>query len=44
MDKVKVGIVGCGNISGIYFKNMQKAFEILEVMAWSAMAQSHHAA
>ncbi len=33
MDKVKVGIVGCGNISGIYFKNMQQVFEILEVKA-----------
>jgi predicted dehydrogenase len=33
MDKVKVGIVGCGNISGIYFKNMRQVFQVLEVKA-----------
>lgn len=33
MDKVKVGIVGCGNISGIYLKNMSEMFDILEVKA-----------
>ena len=33
MDKIKVGIVGCGNISGIYFKNMGQVFEILDVKA-----------
>ncbi|MFW6410195.1 MAG: Gfo/Idh/MocA family protein [Halanaerobiales bacterium] len=32
MDKVKVGIIGCGNISSIYFENCNK-FEILEVTA-----------
>ena len=32
MEKTKVGIVGCGNISGIYFK-MCKWFEILDVGA-----------
>lgn len=32
--KVKVGIVGCGNISGHYF-NGCKAFDILEVAACS---------
>lgn len=30
MKKVKVGIIGCGNISGIYFQNCKK-FEILEL-------------
>jgi predicted dehydrogenase len=30
MEKTKIGIVGCGNISGIYFK-MCKSFEILDV-------------
>jgi predicted dehydrogenase len=30
---VKVGIIGCGNISGIYFKNMCEVFEVLEVVA-----------
>lgn len=32
MKPVKVGIVGCGNISGIYFKNTTK-FEALDVIA-----------
>ena len=33
MEKVKVGIVGCGNISPIYFKNCINVFDILEVKA-----------
>ncbi|NLY30768.1 MAG: Gfo/Idh/MocA family oxidoreductase, partial [Firmicutes bacterium] len=33
MNKVKVGIIGCGNISGIYLKNCTQTFEILEVVA-----------
>lgn len=33
MKKVKVGIIGCGNISPIYFKNCINIFEILEVKA-----------
>lgn len=33
MDKVKVGIVGCGNISGIYFENLTKKFVNTEVFA-----------
>jgi predicted dehydrogenase len=33
MDKTKVGIVGCGNISSIYLKNCQQVFEVLEVAA-----------
>ncbi|ANE48614.1 oxidoreductase [Paenibacillus swuensis] len=32
MDKVKVGIIGCGNISGIYFKNC-KQYENLDLVA-----------
>ena len=32
MEKVKVGIVGCGNISGAYIKGC-RAFDILEVAA-----------
>lgn len=32
MDKVKVGIIGCGNISGIYFKAGQ-TFDILDIVA-----------
>ena len=31
--KVKVGVVGCGVISGIYFERMVKKFEILDVAA-----------
>lgn len=33
MRKVKVGIIGCGNISGIYFKNLTQLFHITEVVA-----------
>jgi len=32
-DKVKVGVIGCGNICSIYFKNMINVFEILDVVA-----------
>lgn len=32
MEKTKIGIVGCGNISGIYFKAGQ-VFEILDIVA-----------
>ena len=32
-DTVKVGVVGCGDISPVYFKNMREVFEILEVTA-----------
>jgi len=33
METTRIGIVGCGNISGIYLKNSQQVFEILEVAA-----------
>lgn len=33
MSKVKIGIVGCGNISGIYFENLTKTFVNTEVFA-----------
>ena len=33
MEKIKVGIIGCGSISDIYFKNCQSKFNILEVIA-----------
>jgi predicted dehydrogenase len=33
MNRVKVGIIGCGNISGIYLKNCTQTFDILEVVA-----------
>lgn len=35
MNKVKVGIVGCGNISGIYFENLTNLFTNVEVYACS---------
>ena len=33
MEKTKIGIVGCGNISSIYLKNCQQMFDILQVVA-----------
>ncbi len=33
MEKIKVGIIGCGNISGIYFRNLTQVFQITEVVA-----------
>ncbi len=33
MRKVKVGIIGCGNISSIYLKNLTQMFENIEVVA-----------
>jgi predicted dehydrogenase len=34
VDKVKVGIIGCGNISGIYFKMMREVYgNVLDVAA-----------
>ncbi len=33
MKKVKIGIVGCGNISEIYFRNLCKVFHNIEVKA-----------
>jgi predicted dehydrogenase len=33
MKKTKVGIVGCGAISGIYFQNCHKVFQDIEVAA-----------
>ena len=37
MKKVKVGVIGCGNISGIYFKN-GKLLEILDIVACSDLS------
>lgn len=33
MDKIKVGIIGCGNISGIYLENLTNMFANTEVYA-----------
>jgi len=41
MDKVKVGIIGCGNISGIYFKMMREVYNnILDVTACADLDMS----
>ena len=44
MSKVKIGIVGCGNISGIYFKNCIQMFKNIEVAACSDMVLERAAA
>jgi len=33
MEKTKIGLVGCGNISGIYLQNCGKMFRNLEIVA-----------
>jgi predicted dehydrogenase len=37
MDRTKVGIVGCGTISGIYLSNLTRKFENVEVAAVADM-------
>ncbi|OGS20728.1 MAG: oxidoreductase [Elusimicrobia bacterium RIFOXYA2_FULL_39_19] len=38
MGKIGIGIIGCGNISGIYFKNCKK-FDNLEILACADMVK-----
>lgn len=33
MEKIKVGIIGCGNISSVYLKNLTQVFKNVEVTA-----------
>lgn len=33
MNKIKVGVIGCGNISGLYFENLTKTFVNTKVYA-----------
>jgi len=33
MNKVKIGVIGCGQISGAYLKNCTQKFDILDVVA-----------
>ena len=33
MDKIKIGIIGCGNISSIYLENLSSKFVNTEVWA-----------
>lgn len=44
MDRIKVGIIGCGNISGIYFKNCQDTFRILEIAGCADLIPERSAA
>lgn len=39
MEKIGVGIVGCGNISGIYLKNLTKTFQNVTVIAVSDLVE-----
>jgi len=43
-DKTKVGIIGCGNISGIYLKNGQETFENIEIAACADLVPERAAA
>jgi len=43
MKPVKVGVIGCGNISNIYFQNM-KRFPILELVACADLIKARAAA
>jgi|TARA_Y100000310_G_C20685821_1_gene818899 predicted dehydrogenase len=40
VKKTGIGIVGCGNISGIYFKNLYTVFENVEVVACADLIAS----
>ncbi len=44
MEPTNVGIVGCGNISGIYLKNCQQVFENLRVTACADLIAERAAA
>jgi predicted dehydrogenase len=44
MERVKVGVIGCGNISGIYFKMMTQVYEVLQVTACADLAPERAAA
>ena len=43
-EVVKVGVVGCGKISGIYLKNCQQVFRDVEVAACADMVHERAAA
>ena len=38
--KAKVGVIGCGNISGVYLRNASQVFEILEPVACADLDMS----
>ena len=41
MERIKVGVIGCGNISGIYFKMMREVYaQSLEVVACADLDKS----
>jgi len=39
MEKTKIGIIGCGKISGVYFQNLSQMFSNTEVIACSDLIQ-----
>ena len=39
MEKTKIGVIGCGKISGIYFQNLAQTFSNTEVIACSDLIQ-----
>lgn len=41
MNKMKVGVIGCGRISDVYYENMIHKFEILHVSACAAKHLAH---
>jgi predicted dehydrogenase len=44
MDRTKIGIVGCGNISGVYFKNLCTVFNNVTVKACADLDDARTAA
>ncbi len=40
MRRIKTGIIGCGNISGIYLKNLTQLFEVTEVVACADLVKN----
>ena len=46
MEKVKIGIIGCGVISNTYIRDIQKFYELLEIVACADVNEElakHHA-
>ncbi len=41
MSKLRVGVIGCGDISAIYLKNFKERFQTLEVTACAAKTLAH---
>lgn len=41
MSKIRVGVIGCGNISAVYLKNLKERFRTVEVTACAAKTHAH---